>query len=449
MLRGMPRPVAHYRAAPPSANRRHCIAARSRMHRTVYAGLPTGLPMDTVPPSIPTVARMSDAPIAAIELHHVALPTRREHKWTGLTEPIGGYVLVKMIDAAGARGWGEAPALKDWGGEFGRYFGESFGTTIEVITRHLAPAVRGCVPGEIVELHARMDHAIKGYPYAKAAVEFAAYDLAGKQCGLPVHRLLGGAIRRRIPVTHSIGLIGFSEAEHEVAQVVAEGIRTIKIKVGVDPDRDVEMVRRVRDTVGPGIALCVDANQGYRTPGEAIRTYRRMERFELIYFEQPVEGIERLAEVARAIDAPVMADESAWNAHDVIEIIEKRAAQIVSIYTTKPGGLYRAMEAAAVARAGGIICNVNGSVETGIGNLANLQLAAAAPAAVLSCVVPISTPAEMQSARLAGIYYKDDLIVEPMRFVDGAIELPTGSGLGIAADEAKIRRYCVAAQQAG
>ena len=95
-------------------------------------------------------------------------------------------------------------------------------------------------------------------------------------------------------------------------------------------------------------------------------------------------GIARLAEVARAIDAPVMADESAWNAHDVIEIAERRAAQIVSIYTTKPGGLYRAMEVAAVARAAGLICNVNGSVETGIGNLANLALAAAAPVAVLS-----------------------------------------------------------------
>ena len=86
---------------------------------------------------------MPDSPIASIELHHIALPTRREHKWTGLTEPIGGYVLVKMIDAAGLAGWGEAPALKDWGGDFGRYFGESPGTTIEVITRHLAPAVRG------------------------------------------------------------------------------------------------------------------------------------------------------------------------------------------------------------------------------------------------------------------------------------------------------------------
>jgi muconate cycloisomerase len=386
---------------------------------------------------------MAEAPIAAIELHHIALPTRREHKWTGLTEPIGGYVLVKMTDELGAEGWGEAPALKDWGGEFGRYFGESPGTTVEVVTRHLAPAVTGCPPGEIVELHARMDHAIKGYPYAKAAVEVAAYDLAGKQCGLPVHRLLGGASRRRIPVTHSIGLIGFGEAEHEVAQVVAEGIRTIKIKVGVDPDRDVEMVRRIRDTVGTGIALCVDANQGYRTPGEAIRTLRRMERFDLIYFEQPVEGIERLAQVARAIDVPVMADESAWNAHDVIQIIEQRAAQIVSIYTTKPGGLYRAMEAAAVARAAGIICNVNGSVETGIGNLANLALAAAAPAVVLSCVVPVSTPAEAQTGQIAGIYYKDDLIAQPMRLVDGAIELPTGSGMGIAVDKDKVARYRV------
>jgi muconate cycloisomerase len=387
---------------------------------------------------------MVDSPIASVALYRVSLPTRREHKWTGLTEPIGGYVIVKIADENGLAGWGEAPVLKDWGGEFGRYFGETPGTTVSVATQYLAPAIRGCIPGEIAEIHERMSRAIKGFPYAKAALEFAAYDLAGKQCGLPVHRLLGGALRRKIAVTHSIGLIGFEEAEREAAQAVREGIRTIKIKIGVEPDRDVEMVRRVRDTVGPGTALCVDANQGYRTVGEAVRTFRRMERSELIYFEQPVEGIERLAEVARAIDAPVMADESAWNAHDVIQIAEKRAAQIVSIYTTKPGGLYRAMEVAAVARAAGIICNVNGSVETGVGNLANLQLAAAAAPVVLSCVVPVSTPAQAQSpGNVAGIYYNDDLIAEPMHFVDGAIDLPSGPGMGIPVDEAKIRQYTI------
>src|SRR5947209_808641 len=244
-------------------------------------------------------------PIQQIELIHVALPPRREHKWTGQTEPIGGYMLVKLSDAAGLCGWGEATALKDWAGEFGRYFGESAGTTRLIIERYLAPAVRGVMPSNVAEIHARMDRAIKGYPYAKAAVEIAAYDLAGQQSGLPVHRLLGGASRRRIPVTHSIGLIGFEDAEREAAQVAAEGIRTIKIKVGVDPDRDVEMVTRIRATVGPDIALCVDANQGYRTPGEAIRTFRRMEACDLCYFEQPVEGIAQLAQVARAIDVPV------------------------------------------------------------------------------------------------------------------------------------------------
>lgn len=383
------------------------------------------------------------AQIDRVELIHIALPTRREHKWTGLTEPIGGYVLVRLVDQAGGVGWGEAPALKDWGGEFGRYFGESPGTTIHVIEAYLAPAVRGLEPGNIVELHARMDRAIKGFPYAKAALEFAAYDLAGRQAGLPVHRLLGGTARTRIPVTHSIGLMGFADAEREVAQVAREGIKTIKIKVGVEPARDIEMVRRIRDTVGPSVELCIDANQGYATPGEAIQTFRQIEACRIKYFEQPVEGIERLAEVQRAIDAPVMADESAWNAHDVIQIAERRAAQIVSIYTTKPGGLYRAMEVAAVARAAGIICNVNGSVETGIGNLANIQLAAAAPAVTLSCVVPVSTPAEAQHGQIAGIYYKDDLIAAAMILVDGAVELPTGPGMGIEADLEKIARYTV------
>ena len=70
-----------------------------------------------------------------------------------------------------------------------------------------------------------------------------------------------------------------------------------------------------------------------------------------------------------------------------------------------------------------------------------MHLAAAAPAATLSCVIPVSTPAEFQQGRIAGIYYKDDLLVAPMKFVDGAIEVPTAPGMGIAVDEAKIEKY--------
>lgn len=381
--------------------------------------------------------------IKEIEVVHIALPTRREHKWTGLTEPIGSYVLVRMTGENGLVGWGEAPALKDWGGDFGRYFGESPATTRLVIERYLAPAVAGAEAANLADIHRRMDAVIKGWPYAKSAVDMAAYDLAGRTLGVPVHVLLGGRVRDRIPVTHSIGLLAIDEAVAECRVVAREGIRTIKIKVGVEPARDVEIVHKVREAVGPDVDLCVDANCGYPTPHEAIRTLKAMEPCRLKYAEQPVEGIDRVAEVARAIDTPVMCDESAWSARDVLEIAERRHIDIVSIYTTKPGGLYRAMEVAAVAQAARLRCNVNGSVETGVGNLANLHLAAAAAAVTLSCVVPVSTPAEFQSGRIGGIYYKDDLIRRAFDYQDGTVAVPTGPGMGIEVDEAKIARYRV------
>lgn len=379
--------------------------------------------------------------IRDIEVFHIALPTRREHKWTGLTEPIGGYVLTRMTGEDGLVGWGEAPALKDWGGDWGRYFGETPGTTKHVVETHLGPAVTGVDAANAVALHQRMDSVIKGYPYAKAAVDMAAYDLAGRALGVPAYTLLGGRARDTVPVTHSIGLLEIEPAVVECVRVVEEGIKTIKIKVGVDPARDVEIVRRIREAVGPATALCVDANQGYATVGDAVRTIRAMERFDIAYAEQPVEGIERMAEVRHAVDVPVMADESAWNAHDVIEIAERRAADIVSIYTTKPGGLYRAMQVAAVARAAGLVCNVNGSAETGVGNRANLHLAAAAEGVTVSCVVPVSTPAEHRGERIAGIFYADDLITEPFAFEDGAIRVSDAPGLGHDVDEDKVAKY--------
>lgn len=379
--------------------------------------------------------------ITGVETLRVALPTRRVHKWTGLTEPVGRPLLVKLTDDDGNVGWGEAPAMKDWGGEFGRYFGESVAIVEVVIGQHLAPAIQGVEVGNLGELHRRMDRMIKGYPYAKAALDIAAWDLAGRASGLSVTQLLGGRVRDRIAITHSIGLLSLDEAAAEAEILAAEGIRAIKVKVGADPERDIAVVKAVRHAAGDAVDICIDANEGWRTPGEAIRTVRAMESVRLKYVEQPVMGIERLAEVARAIDVPVMADESAWNAHDVLQIIERRAAQIVSIYTTKPGGLYRALQVAAVCKAAGIVCNVNGSIESGVGNLANVALASVAEAAELGCVIPVSRPAQFDDGRIGGIYYTDDLIREAMHFEDGFVTVPTGPGFGIDVDQAKIDQY--------
>src|SRR4030042_7048930 len=109
--------------------------------------------------------------------------------------------------------------------------------------------------------------------------------------GVPVWSLLGGHARDSIHVPPSIGLLPIEEAVRECVQVFSEGIRTIKIKVGVDLQRDIKIVRQVREAVGPEVDICVDANQGYSKPREAIRTIRSVQSYRLKYVEQPREGI--------------------------------------------------------------------------------------------------------------------------------------------------------------
>ena len=379
--------------------------------------------------------------ITRIETIPIKLPTRRVHQWASLTTSIGVYVIVRVETDEGVVGLGEAPVLKDWGGDHMKYYGETPATTIRIIGDILAPALAGQDPCRIAALHALMDKAIKGYPYCKAAIDMALYDIAGKAFRVPAYQLLGGCYRERVPVAHSIGLMEIDKAVEEALQVKDEGIKTIKLKGGVEPERDVELVREVRKAVGNGVQIAVDANQGYPTIKTAVRTIKSMEEYGIAYMEQPVEGIEAMAEVARRVDTPIMADESAWTPQDALEIVRKKAADIISLYTTKPGGLFKAKKVAAIAEAGGLQCNVNGSVETGVGNAANLHLAASTGVASLACVVPITTPAGKGKKGIAGIYYKDDIVVDAFEYVDGDLLVSSRPGLGIELDEEKVKKY--------
>ncbi len=379
--------------------------------------------------------------IQSIETIPVRLPTRRAHQWANLKTPIGVYLVVKLVTDEGLTGLGEAPALKDWGGDHMRYYGETPTSVAAVIHDILEPTLTGEDPRRIEWLHTLMDQAVKGYPYSKAAIDMALYDVVGKAAGVPAYQLLGGLYRESVPISHSIGLMGMDEAVAEVRRVQEEGIKTIKLKGGVEPGRDVELLRRVREALGADMNLTVDANNGYKSAKEAVRTTKAMEPYNILYMEQPVEGLDAMAEVTRRADTPVMADESAWTTWDVLEIIEKKAADIVSIYTTKPGGLLKAKKVAAIAEAAGFPCNVNGSVEMGVGNAANVHLAASTAAANLGCVIPVTTPDAEATGRIAGIYYKDDIVTEPFEFVDGAVKVPRGPGLGVELDEEKVERY--------
>ena len=385
---------------------------------------------------------MSSVKILGGHVFLVALPIRRPHHWVGHTARIGeGYAVLRLELESGIVGWGEAQVIGTWGGDHGARYGETPTMTATALREILLPAIAGHDVTEIEQLHARMNRVLRGYPYAKAAIDVALHDAIGKIYGLPVYQLLGGKVRECAEIAHSIGIMDADAAAREAAEVVAEGITTIKVKIGVEAARDIAVVAAVRDAIGGAGRIRVDANQGYRTWREAVRAIAAMEKYDLLYAEQPVEGLRAMAQVSARIDVPVMADESAWTAEDVLEIVRQNAAQMLSVYYTKPGGLSRAKRLLAVAGAASLPCDINGSAEMGIGVAADLHLAVSAPEIVLAGTIPVTSTAEVIVTKVAGHKYMDDLIKTPFRFEKGRLYVPDGPGLGIEVDEAKIAKY--------
>ena len=382
--------------------------------------------------------------IIAFQLYTIKLPTRRDHNWASkMDSPIGQHAIIRIDTDDGLSGWGEAPAGLTWGGADMRYYGESATSVSHIVSDALMPMLIGMDPREIAVIHRQMDRAVKGHPYAKAAIDVACWDLAGKGLNLPVHTLLGGRHREGIELAHSLGIMPVDAAVDEAEQAVAEGALTIKCKTGIDPERDVALVKVLRERLGDDIKIRVDANEGYANVSQAVSVTRRQEEYGLMLCEQPLAGALALSRVARRIDSPVMADESAWTVKDVIELDELEAAQYISCYVTKPGGLYRARQQGEVAERLGIHCDIGGSIETGIGNAANLHLGVALANATLPSVCPVSRPTGTDGPDIAGIYYTDDLIQDSFAFRDGMVMVPDGPGLGIEVDLEKLKLYAV------
>jgi muconate cycloisomerase len=384
-----------------------------------------------------------DMKIIGVETMVVRMQRRRAHVTAVATaKPAEStHVIAKVKTDEGIVGLGEAPVMVEWGGDHMKYFGESPQTVTHMINDYLIPRMVGEDPFNIESIHTLMDRCVKGHPYAKATIDMALYDIKGKALGVPVYQLLGGCYRREVPLCHSIGIMLTEKAVEEAAETVQDGIKTIKLKVGYDPGGDVERVRRVREAVGDEVNLVIDANQGYATPKLAIRVIKELEKYNLLYAEQPVEGLAAMAEVAAAVDTPIMADESAWTAQDILQIAQMKAADVISLYVTKPGGLFRAKQVAAVAETAGLACNVNGSAEFGVANAANVHLMASTKVVTHAGVFPVTTVKGKEQTRLATMHYLDDIVKEPFKFKEGCLIVPDGPGLGVDLDEEKVDKY--------
>jgi muconate cycloisomerase len=199
----------------------------------------------------------------------------------------------------------------------------------------------------------------------------------------------------------------------------------------------------LRERLGPGVLLRLDANQGYGRAKQAINIVRRLGPGVLDMLEQPVPGLRDMAAVTKAVDLTVIADESCWDARDALEVVQAEAADAISIYLAKAGGIARARLVAAIASAAGLPCDVNGSIESGIGNAANVHFALATPAVTLASVIPVSAPAGFQPFQVGGAYYDDDIIREPFKAEGGALLPLEAPGLGVELDEEKLERFRV------
>ena len=383
--------------------------------------------------------------VTALEPIVFQLPGRSSYTWRSLEVPIGRYIILKVETDEGITGVGEAPAILSWGGEHQRYFGEDPEIVSHLIRNYVAPMLTGSDPTDVKGALARMDVDIRGYPYTKAMVESALLDISGKAKGIPVYELLGGAARKEIPLCHSVGIAEPEEAAAEASAVVADGIRALQIKVPGDPAMDLAIVKAIRSAVGDDVMVYPDINRGYPDAKTAIKSVKAMvDEADIFGIEQPVESIHAMAQVTQGIDIPVLIDEGCWSPHDAIEIVRLGAADVLSIYFTKAGGVIRSMEIGAIGRAAGLAVNVNGSLEAGVGNAANLHLAAALEGRVLPGVITVNTLQGREQTKVGGVFYTDDIITEPFAYANGSLIVPDKPGLGIELDDEKMAKYRIA-----
>ena len=337
------------------------------------------------------------------------------------------FLMLRVHTDEGIVGLGEVSCTPVWSGE------DSV-TAAHIISNFLEPAIKGEDPRDIERLTAKMRRAVAGHPFTKSGIEIALWDILGKSCGLPVYRLLGGAVRETIPIKMSVSGVGPDRAAEIASWAMAKGLTALKVKVGMEPESDIERVKAVRAAIGPNVRLGIDANGGW-SARVAIQTIRRLSAECNIYFaEQPVAPLDLqwMVDVRSNVTVPVMADESCYTLQDAMAIARAGAADILSVYVGKGGGIGPARKITAVAEAAGLTCTVGSNLELGVASAAMAHLAAASPG-----IGAEDFPCDI----LGPLAYEHDLLAEPIVFENGAVRVPSGPGLGIELDEAMLSRY--------
>ncbi|MBR0665206.1 cycloisomerase [Roseomonas hellenica] len=370
----------------------------------------------------------SDLRITGVSVDVIAWPLKmkRRHGVGDIERSMPGAIL-RITTDGGLVGWGE---VAPWAVFTGTAEANATG-----IAHYLKPILIGADPLRVSSLMQKIEKALTGHTEGKAAIEMALLDITGKRFGLSIAQLLGGRYRERVPLSVSIANPDF-DADLEFARHVASlGVNIFKVKTGfLTHAEDMKRLERLRSTLAPTADIRIDYNQGL-DPWNALQQVREMEVFKPTFIEQPVKRHqwEAMAEIARAIDTPLMADESVFSPADAIAMVRQRFADVVAIKIMKSGGIARAREIAAIAEAAGIIGYGGTMFEGGIASAAGLQMVSATPNIALGAEFYTST-------WVMGV----EVLTKPLQIENGQSVVPDGPGLGVEVDEDAVKSISVA-----
>ena len=306
-------------------------------------------------------------------------------------------VMVRLKDGDGHEGWGEAAPTK--------FYGETTETVLAALDTYGTHLPED--PFDLEETERRWEEVLHRNPSARAALSSALHDLVGKRLGVPVYRLWGLDPAKAPRSTFTIGIDTPEKMRAKVRE--AEQYPILKIKLGTD--RDVEILRTIRDTTDREIR--VDANCGW-TLKQTVRMLPVLGEFGVTVLEQPLppDQLDGLAEIRRRADIPVIADESCETARDLPPLVGK--VDGINIKLAKCGGLREAIRMIAIARAHGMTVMVGCMIESSIGITAAAHF------------TPLVDIVDLDGAALLA----DDPFVGAT--IDGGqVSLPSGPGLGV------------------
>jgi L-alanine-DL-glutamate epimerase-like enolase superfamily enzyme len=332
-------------------------------------------------------------------------------------------VIVKATSDAGLVGWGESCS------------GANVESVVETL-KAMSPFVLGRDPWETEAIRSELWH--RGIwmfrkptaSFAYAGIDMALWDLCGKAAGLPIYKLLGGRVRDTINYFYYLSRGTASEIARQCRDGIEKGYSVFYLKVGLDFEAELEMVRVAREALGARAKIRLDANGAWKVK-EALRNIARFEEYHIDFVEQPVieDPAENMREVRSHCSTPICQNEGMWTAEDAYRHILNRTADVYSFSPYWVGSLRTFQRLAEVAHLEGLEVCRHTHGEFGI--------AAAAFHHVLLTLSNI-VDGNQQTAQIM----EDDVLKEPLPIAYGPDwGIPKGSGLGVEVDEEQVFKY--------